>query len=239
MSPRSISRGPAWWCGLAALPAEATMAKFTLSWPSAMSRCERSVDTCASVRPSSEITALELRGHTVGRRASGGERRDLGGVLALPQRTDDLDRPPEHGRRQAREQVDEEAGPRLVTDHHGARPPGEVRHDRHRVLGLAPRAQREHPGLLDDTRRLEPGDDEGGVTVLRQDQHRQALEGHGQVARKIAGRSWPTERSSTSTPRSAHQRADPLDRDRGRRWSQRRCWHPCPKSARLPLSCEQ
>ena len=176
-----------------------------------MSRCERSVGHLRlGAAEQRDVTALELRGHAVGRRAGGGERGDLGGVLALPQRTDDLDRAPERGRRQAREQVDQEAGPRLVADRRGAGPPGEVGHDRHRVLGLAPRAQREHPGLLDDARRLEPGDDERGVTVLRQHQHRQALEGHGQVARQVGQVVADGEEQHVDAP-LRHQRADPLD----------------------------
>lgn len=55
ISPLLMTRSPGWWCGLAAFSPAATIAKFTLSWPSAMSRAEMSAETCASVRPTSGI----------------------------------------------------------------------------------------------------------------------------------------------------------------------------------------
>ncbi len=51
-----------------------------------------------------------------------------------------------------------------------------------RVLGLAPRLQGEHPGLLPDAGRLEPGHHQRGVAVGGHDQHGEPLQRHGLVA---------------------------------------------------------
>ena len=151
ISPAAITRSPASWCGLAAFGPAATMAKLTLSWPSASSRAEMSADTSASVRPTSSISpAWSWSGDPVGGRTGRAQRIDLGGVLHHPQRADDVDGAAERGARQLREQLDEEAGPHLVADGDGRRPPGELGGEGGRILGLVPDAQREHARLLDD-----------------------------------------------------------------------------------------
>ena len=68
----------------------------------------------------------------------------------------------------ARLQVDEEPGPGAVADRQPCAPrPTRPATMRDRVLGLVPRADREHVGPLDDARRLEPRHDQRGVAVAR------------------------------------------------------------------------
>ena len=112
-----MTRSPAWWCGLAAFSPAATMAKLTLSWPSASSRAEMSADTCGLGAPDErDLAGVELGGDPVGGGAGGAQGGDLGGVLDHPQRADDVDGAAELGARQLRQQLDEEAGPHLVAD---------------------------------------------------------------------------------------------------------------------------
>ena len=84
-----------------------------------------------------------------------------------------------------RQQLDEEARPHLVADRCRLRRAGELGDDRRRVLGLVPRPQFEHAGLLDDPRRLQPGDDHRGVAVAWHDEHGQPLEWHRVVAGQV------------------------------------------------------
>ena len=95
-----------------------------------------------------DLTRLQLSRDHVDRRAGGRERVDLGRVLHHPQRTDDVDRPPEHGTGKLREQLDEEARPHLVADRDAASSADEPGDDRRRILGLLPRTQVEDTRLL-------------------------------------------------------------------------------------------
>ena len=139
-----------------------------------------------------DLAAVELVGDPVGRGPGGAQGVDLGGVLDHPQRPDDVDRSPERGARQLRQQLDEEAGPHLVADGGRRGAGGEAGDDRRRVLRLAPRQQAEHAGLLDHARRLQAGHDHRRLAVARHDEHRQALQRHrlvpGEVGQVVTDR---------------------------------------------------
>ena len=132
-----------------------------------------------------DLAALELPGDPIGGSAGRAECIDLGRVLHHAQRADDVDGATERGAGQQREQLDEEAGPHLVADGDGPGPSGELGGEGGRVLGLVPDPQREHAGLLDDARRLEPGHEQRGLGVPRHDEHGQPFERHGVVAGQV------------------------------------------------------
>ena len=98
----------------------ATIAKFTRRWPSATSRRPMSFDTSASVRPTSGMSPrLQLGGDAIGGHRGTTQRGDLGGVLHGAQRAHHLAPLAERGLRHAGLEVDEEAGPRAITDRRG------------------------------------------------------------------------------------------------------------------------
>ena len=104
--------------GLAALAPAATMAKLTLSWPSAMRRAEMSVDTAASVRPTSGISPACSCAATRSAAAPAARRASISAASlthrAAGRSTSTARR--ELGAGQVRQQLDEEAGPHLVAD---------------------------------------------------------------------------------------------------------------------------
>ncbi len=132
-----------------------------------------------------DVTGVQLVGDPVGGRTGGTQGGDLRGVLDHPQRPDDVDGAAERRAVEPRQQFDEEPGPHLVTDRRRRRAAGEIGDDRRRVLGLLPRAQREHARLIDDTGRLEPGDDHRRLAIAGHDEHRQPLERHRLVAGEV------------------------------------------------------
>ena len=145
-----------------------------------------SADTWASVRPTSGISpacswrATRSAAAPAARRAaiSAASLTIRSGPTTSTARRNSV--PP-----QLRQQLDEEPGPHLVADGRRRRPGGELGDDRRRVLGLLPRPQREHARLLDDPRRLEPGDHHRRLAVPRDDEHRQPLQRHRLVAREV------------------------------------------------------
>ena len=109
-----------------------------------------------------DLTRLQLGRDHVDGRARRGERSTSAGVLHHPQRTDDVDRPPERGAGELRQQLDEEARPHLVTDRDSAGSTDEPGDDRRRILGLPPRTQVEDTRLRLDTR----GASSRGMTIV-------------------------------------------------------------------------
>ncbi len=82
--------------------------------------------------------------------------------------------------------------------------------DADRILGLVPRQQREHLGLLDDTRCLQPRHDQRGVAIPGHDQHGQAFERHRLVAGEV--RQVATDRDQQDIDAGlVHALASPVD----------------------------
>ena len=61
MSPSSIVRSPASWCGLAPLGPEPTTVKSTCEWPWSISRAARSAATSFSVRPAKRTLTISSK----------------------------------------------------------------------------------------------------------------------------------------------------------------------------------
>jgi hypothetical protein len=131
-----------------------------------------------------DLACLELGGDAVGGCTGAPQRVDLGRVLHRAQGRRHRRRPPPGRGRQPGLELDEELRPRPVPDGHHPGPTGERSGDADRVLRLLPGAHREDGGERLHARRLQPGDDEGGVLVPGDDQHREPLERHRLVPRE-------------------------------------------------------
>ena len=129
---------------------------------------------------------LQVGGDAVDGRGRPPQRLDLGGVLDGPQR-------PDHRRGPRRTRAAGSAACRSSTNRAHVRSPtatrpaapDQVGHDGDRVVGLAPRPQREHVGPLGHPGRLQPGHHQRGVAVAGQDQHGQPLQRHRLVAGQV------------------------------------------------------
>ena len=81
--------------------------------------------------------------------------------------------------------LDQEARPHRVAHRCHSRPADELGNDGDRVFQLTPRPQREHVGVLGDSRGLQARDHQRGITVARYHQHRQPLQRHRLVAGEV------------------------------------------------------
>ena len=132
----------------------------------------------------------ETRDHAIGGLCRGAQQRDLGGILGASQRTHHRARDVERGIRERGLQAQQEGRPERVRDHQPCARPGRHRlpHQVDRILGLQPRADAH--ATRSDARRLlrgghlEPGRDDGRVTLRGHHQHRQPLQGLRLVARQ-------------------------------------------------------
>ena len=135
-----MTRDPGSWWGLAAFAPAATIAKFTryvALVDEAAADVGRHVRLAASDQR--DRSGLQLGRDPVGRSAGPAQRLDLVRILHRPEGAGHLAGASERGQRQQRLEVDEEAGPRPISDRHRPRPSDELGDDRHRVLRLVPR----------------------------------------------------------------------------------------------------
>ena len=163
--------------------------------PRRSSRSRTSRATSASVRPTSRPAAIWATTRSAAWAACG-QQRDLVGVLDHPQLAQD--RRGELERRVRETSPGAAAGARageVVRDRDpesAATAPARTiaGHERVGVLGLLPGHDREVAGggrrAGRGGRRLEPRDDQDGLAVGRDDQHRQPLERHRRVAGQVA-----------------------------------------------------
>ncbi len=82
-------------------------------------------------------------------------------------------------------QGEHEPRPRMVTNADHRCTANVIGDDLDRILGLLPGSQCEHCIVLHDAGCFEAGDDERGVAINREDEHREPFEGHGLIAGEV------------------------------------------------------